>query len=330
MHVKDVQAIFDSFRDKKVIVLGDLMLDRYLWGRVTRISPEAPVPVVEIDSEFVRLGGAANVANNVAALGAQPLAIGIIGADTAGEKVRQLFQEYNFSTAGLIVDKSRCTTEKTRVIAHNQHVVRTDREVKTPISAEIFQAVLNCYQQLLPQADAIIFQDYNKGLIFKELIEVVIRRARSYNKIITVDPKFQNFFDYKQVTVMKPNKKEAEQTLGAQFQSPADVIQAGRMIRTRLDCKNVLITLGEQGMCLVDAEDQSALIPTTARKVHDVSGAGDTVISVLTVALAAGLPIELAARFANFAAGLVCEEVGVVPVDRQKLLQMVISQEVSA
>lgn len=322
-----ISQLFEDIKQQKIIILGDLMLDRYLWGKVARISPEAPVPVVEIESEFSRLGGAANVAYNVASMGATPLTIGVIGADAAGEEVRNQYRKLNFSAAGLIVDASRCTTEKTRIIAQDQHVVRTDREIKTEISDEILEQILVNFKGQLPQASAVILQDYNKGLITQKLLQQVIPLINEQGKIVVVDPKFNHFFDYKNVTLIKPNKKEAEQVLGMKIQSRADIIHAGEKIKEKLQCRNVLITLSEQGMSLFDENGQVEFIPTTARKVHDVSGAGDTVISVLSVALAAGADVRQASILANFAAGIVCEEVGVVPIKPDALYQVVVAAE---
>lgn len=327
MEKNELNILFENFNTKNIIIIGDLMLDRYLCGTVQRISPEAPVPVVEIESEFARLGGAANVANNIASLGANPIALGVVGDDASGQEIRAIFEEQGFSTSGIVTDPARCTTEKTRLIAHNQHVVRTDRETKTEIDDKILKKIIDAFKAHLPEADAIILQDYNKGLITKKLIREIIALCRKHDKLVMVDPKFQHFFDYKDVALIKPNKKEAEQILGTHLTTEAEIIAAGKEIKKRLNCAHVLITLSAQGMCLFNGGDQALFIPTTARKVHDVSGAGDTVISVLSVVMSSGASISEAAKLANYAAGLVCEEVGVVPINKEKFLNLLMNMK---
>lgn len=315
--------LFENFKNKKIIVLGDLMLDQYVWGTVNRISPEAPVPVVEVTTEFTRLGGAANVAHNLYSLGATAIPIGIVGNDREGDQLRHLMKALNFPTAHIITDESRPTVTKTRIIANDQHVVRADRESREPINSMLLQKVIEAVKQNIEPADALIFQDYNKGLLIKELIADVIKLAKHYQKIITVDPKFDNFFEYQSVTLFKPNRKETEAALGIKIGSPETLENSCRCLIERLKCEAVLITLGEQGMCLLDSRDQFTIIPTKARKVHDVSGAGDTVISTLTLALTTGTCIKEAITLANYAAGAVCGEVGVVPIEPVKLREAI-------
>ncbi len=308
---------------KRIAVLGDFMLDRYLWGSVTRISPEAPVPVVEIDTETEHLGGAANVANNIAGLGAMPLPIGVIGKDGSGERLLELVENAGFPSDGLLVDDTRPTTIKTRVIAHNQHVVRTDRESRRDLSPDVQEQMLRHLEKILPKLDAILIEDYNKGVIAQPFLSRVIELAQAHRCAIAVDPKFNHFFDYRRVTVFKPNRKETEEVLGMKLAAPSDLDRAGEILLQRLQCENVLITLGEQGMALFGQDGGSHLIPTRARRVHDVSGAGDTVIATLTVALASGADILEAATLANYAAGVVVGEVGAVPIDKQKLIEAI-------
>ncbi len=308
---------------KRIAVLGDFMLDRYFWGSVTRISPEAPVPVVEIESETEHLGGAANVANNIAALGARPFPLGVIGKDGSGERLLKLVENAGFPYEGLLEDASRPTTIKTRVIAHSQHVVRTDRESRRHLSAELQEALLSHLQNIMRPLDAILIEDYNKGVIAQPFLSKVIELARDHNCIVTVDPKFDHFLEYQRVTVFKPNRKETEEVLGLKLASSDDVNRAGEILLKRLQCDNVLITLGELGMALFRQEGSRHLIPTQARRVHDVSGAGDTVIATLTAALASGADILEAATLANYAAGVVVGEVGAVPIDKQKLIEAV-------
>ncbi|OQX57516.1 D-glycero-beta-D-manno-heptose-7-phosphate kinase [candidate division KSB1 bacterium 4484_219] len=316
---KRLQSLLDSFRGKKILVLGDLMLDRYLWGTVTHISPEAPVPVVEIEEESIRLGGAANVGNNVASLKAIPILVGVIGNDNSGRTLLSIMKENGYLTEGIIVDSTRPTTVKTRVIAHNQHVVRTDRESREDIGEEIQEKIFDILKRYLEQVDAILIEDYNKGLLVQGLIEEVIKVARQKGKIITVDPKFDHFFDFKNVTVFKPNRKEIEAALGKRLRTLEDITRAGHLIQEKLHCRCVVITLGEQGMALFEEDGQVNFLPTKARQVHDVSGAGDTVISTLTLSLVCGANFREACTLANYAAGIVCGQVGIVPITREKL-----------
>jgi len=320
-----IDWLFEQFRNKRIIVLGDLMMDRYVWGTVSRISPEAPVPIVEVTREFTRLGGAANVANNLYSLGATPIPIGIVGDDFEGNSLIELMKGSHFLSDFVFKDDSRATTVKTRFIANNQHVVRADRENRSPIRPELTEAVIEAVKSNLSQADAIIIQDYNKGLLTKELIAAVTDIANRDQKIITVDPKFDNFFEYKTVTLFKPNRKETEAALGIRIDSLESIQNACRMLISRLACQAVLITLGDQGMCFLDANGEFDQIPTKARSVHDVSGAGDTVISTLTLALTTGIELKEAITLANYAAGVVCGEVGVVPIEPSKLREAILN-----
>jgi rfaE bifunctional protein kinase chain/domain len=319
-----LQSLFAALAGKRVAVVGDLMLDRYYWGSVARISPEAPVPVVEVESESTRLGGAANVANNIASLGGTPLVVGVVGQDEAGRGLMSIVAENGFPNDGILVDPTRPTTVKTRVIAHHQHVVRVDKEVKQEISEEIQGRILDVLRRNASSLDAIIIEDYNKGVVVKRLIHEIVGFAKQNQLVITVDPKFNNFFEYKQVTVFKPNKTETEEALGVQLDDPAGVERAGRALLDRLKVENVLLTLGERGMALFEDRGPTTHVPTAARKVADVSGAGDTVISTLTMALAAGANIREASMLANFAGGIVCGEVGIVPIDADVLRQTVL------
>jgi D-glycero-beta-D-manno-heptose-7-phosphate kinase len=309
-----LHTLIENLSGKRVAVVGDLMLDRYYWGSVTRISPEAPVPVVEVDSESTRLGGAANVANNIASLGGTPLMIGVVGDDEAGKSLRSIIAESKLPGEGLLVDLSRPTTVKTRVIADHQHVVRVDREVKQDISEEMQQKVLDVLQRNVKSLDAIVIEDYNKGVVVKNLIHEIVDFAKRNNLIVTVDPKFNNFFEYKRVTVFKPNRKETEEALGVRLHDQKSVDEAAGTLLAKLEAENVLLTLGERGMTLVERGGAATHVPTMARNVADVSGAGDTVISTLTMALAAGATVREASMLANFAGGIVCGEVGIVPI----------------
>ncbi len=310
---------FKKFRSKKIIVIGDLMLDHYLEGTVERISPEAPVPVVEVKKEYMRLGGAANVAYNLHSLGALPILIGVIGDDAAGANLMNLMKKYNFCTDHVAVDKQRPTITKTRVIANDQHVVRADFESKEIVNNEVLQKIVDAIRVNIKIVDAVIIEDYDKGLLSKTLIKKIVQITDSQKKIITVDPKFNNFFHYKSVTLFKPNRKEAEAALGKKIQGDEELKAACNSILKSLRAKIVLITLGEKGMCCLNSEGDFFHVPTKAQKVHDVSGAGDTVISALTLALTAGADLKEAVTLANYAAGAVCGDVGVVPITPEKL-----------
>lgn len=324
-----LKSLFDKFNGERIAVIGDLMVDKYVWGSVSRISPEAPVPVLEVESESTRLGGAANVANNIKSLGAEPILFGVVGADEAGVSLKSILREMGSTDDGIITDTQRPTTVKTRVIALNQHVVRLDHEVRKDIDSEVVKRISDILNSMSNKLDAVLLEDYNKGMLTKELLDAVIKFAQRNDKIVNVDPKQNNFFEYKHVTVFKPNRKEAENALGLPAGSDQQAIAAAKELLRRLDCKNVLLTRGEKGMTLFECDGSYAHIPTKARKVADVSGAGDTVISTLTVALASGATVKEAAAIANHAGGIVCGEVGVVTVDKEKLFDAILSDSKS-
>ena len=323
MKIKRLNELKKKFSGLKIAVIGDLMLDCYYWGSVKRISPEAPVPVVEVDNEFYRFGGAANVAYNLIKLGAYPLPFGVIGSDNFGSIFSSLLAEANISSDYLVCDETRPTTAKTRILAHNQHVLRIDKESTTSISRDIQAKLLRKFEESIDDIDGIILQDYNKGVLTPSLIKKIIAIANKKNKLITVDPKFHNFFSYKNVSVFKPNRKEAEDVLGMKIRTSQDVTEAGKKLLVKLNAKHVLLTLGEGGIAVFEKGKEEKRMPTKARKVSDVSGAGDTVISTLTVALAAGANIYEASFLANYAAGIVCEEPGIVPIEIDKLFEIV-------
>ena len=315
-----------NFKEKRIAVIGDMMLDIYFWGDVKRISPEAPVPVLEVEDEFYRFGGAANVALNIAKLNGFPQPIGVIGYDNFGTVFNSLLSEQNISHHGIIEDDSRPTTAKTRVIADSQHIVRIDKESKETIGQKIQNKIFEHVKSIIKNVDGIILQDYNKGVLSSSLIAQLIELANKNKKLVTVDPKFNNFYEYKNVTVFKPNRKEAEDILGMKIKTNADVSFAGNTLLKKLNAKNILLTLGEDGIAVFAKGKPEKRMPTKARKVADVSGAGDTVISTLTLALAAGANIYEASYLANYAGGLVCEEVGIIPIDIDKLFDTVIRE----
>jgi len=321
---KRIEELFNGFQNKRIAVIGDLMIDRYFWGNVERISPEAPVPIIEVTEESNRLGGAANVANNIASLGGIPIMVGVVGSDEGSKILKRLVEERGFPTCGIVEDASRPTTIKSRVIAHDHHIVRIDQEVKTDISDATQKKILELLDDHFKDIDGIILEDYNKGVLTKQLVSDIIEQARRASKIVTVDPKYNNFFEYRNVSVFKPNKKEAEEALGKRLASMEDYKAAAEEILHKLNAENVLLTLGDMGMILYEQGGASSHVATTARKVADVSGAGDTVISTLTMTLLAGGTIREAATLANIAGGIVCGEVGIVPIDPKILFETAI------
>ena len=312
-----------GFEGKRIAVIGDMMLDGYYWGDVKRISPEAPVPVLEVEEEFFRFGGAANVALNIQTLGGTPIPVGVIGYDNYGTIFSSLMKENKIEDDYILVDDERPTTTKTRVIANSQHVVRIDKESKSDINSKIEEKLVVQLANLIDSLDGIILQDYNKGVLTSSLINKIISIANNKNILVTVDPKFDNFFDYKNVTVFKPNKKETEAVLGMKINSDEDISSAGERLLLELNSQYVLLTLGENGIAVFEKDGTEKRMPTKARKVADVSGAGDTVISTLTIALTAGANIYEASFLANYAAGVVCGEVGIVPIEKEKLFEAV-------
>jgi len=314
--------ILKKAEKSSVAVIGDIMLDRFFWGNVSRISPEAPVPVVELQNETFHLGGAANVAANLKTLGLNPILLGVLGNDKSGNDFVELCKKLNLVTDGLHLANGRPTTVKTRIIANNQHVARVDREIRDNISPEIQNFFLN-YLKSITNLKAIIFEDYNKGMLPKEFIKKVIDFANDNGITITVDPKQDNFFEFRNVTLFKPNKKEAQTALGYKLDSIESIRRAGLELLSRLDCQNVLITLGSQGMMLFQQDGNIYSVPTRARKVADVSGAGDTVIASFTAAYIGGGSAAEASSVANFASGTVCEQPGVVPIELPDLLESI-------
>jgi len=321
-----LKELLQNFRGKKIAVVGDLMLDRYYWGSVQRVSPEAPVPVVEVESESIRLGGAANVACNIQALGGEPILVGLIGNDHVGRSLVDMLKERNLETQGIIVDGSRPTTIKTRIIAHGQHVVRIDNESKADCPDHLISRIIDAVRYNIRDIDGIVIEDYNKGVATAEVIRQVIAVAAKYSKIVTVDPKFNNFTEYKGVTVFKPNRREVEEVLGGRLRTIDDVVSAGKRLLSMLSVQNVLLTRGEEGMSLFEANGGTMHVPTMAENVQDVSGAGDTVIATLTMALAGGAAVREACVLANCAGGVVVGSVGIVPIEPRELIAAVLRQ----
>ncbi|HTO94772.1 MAG TPA: D-glycero-beta-D-manno-heptose-7-phosphate kinase [Bacteroidota bacterium] len=316
-----VRGLLGKFRGKRVAVVGDVMLDRYYWGSVHRVSPEAPVPVVEVDTESVRFGGAANVANNIQALGGSPFVVGLVGDDHPGSLFTKMMNDQGLDTSGIVTDSSRPTTIKTRVIAAGQHVVRIDNESKQDSPAHLQARLIDAVRSNIDSLDGIIIEDYNKGAVTRELIHAVIALAGERKKPVTVDPKFNNFFEYRGVTVFKPNRREVEEAVGGKLRTLADMDRAGKHLLDTLRAENVLLTRGEEGMSLYSADGGVRHLPTTAEVVQDVSGAGDTVIATLTMGLVSGGTIAESCILANCAGGVVVGAVGIVPVLPDQLLE---------
>lgn len=323
-----IQKILTGIENHKVLVMGDLMIDEYLWGSVRRLSPEAPVPVVEIDSETVHFGGAANVALNLKALSCQPLMLGLVGQDRRGDLFYDLLRDEGMCADFIIRTSDRPTTVKTRIIGENQHLARVDREKIQYLDTDLEKLVLDKFETALSaDINAIILEDYNKGLLTKKIIDHVIKRARERDLIITVDPKFINFLEFKGVTVFKPNIKEAARALARSIQTDEDVVRAGHDLVQIMDAKSVLLTRGSRGVSLFQPSGRASHIGAKTRKVADVSGAGDTVISTMSAALCAAATAEEAAYLANEAAGIVCEQVGIVPIELRQLSERLLQQD---
>lgn len=314
-----VEEIFGSLAGKNIAVIGDIMLDRYFWGNVTRVSPEAPVPVIDLEHETFHLGGAANVASNLCSLDVNALLCGIIGDDNSGEMFESICKEKGIDPSGLYKDKGRPTTVKTRIIGNNQQIVRLDREVRNTIDGSGEDHILKSLESA-GNLSGIIFGDYDKGAISAKLIEKVLAFAESNNIPTYIDPKFDNFLYYKGVTVLKPNQKEAAQALDMPIKSMNDVNVAGAKLKDVLGCKNVLLTLGNKGMMLFEENGSTHHIDTKVRLVSDVSGAGDTVIATFAACCSANASMKEAAIIANIAAGYVCEEPGIVSVNQENIL----------
>lgn len=322
MNETEIRSLFEKFKGLKVLVIGDVMIDAYVWGKVERISPEAPVPVVRVTAKEDRLGGAANVALNIAALGAEPLICAVAGIDQKGEVLADLLSEKGMSAEGIVYSDERPTTVKTRVISNHQHIVRVDEESHAPLSVKEESAVLERIEALMDsqKPDVVIFEDYNKGLLTANLIEAAVAAAAKRGIPTAVDPKKENFFTYRGVTLFKPNFKELVEGLKLELiKGNKDGLEAAvREMENRLNNKISLITLSEQGV-YIKADGSHHHLPAHIRKIADVSGAGDTVISVAALCLALGTAPEFMAALSNLAGGLVCEKVGVVPIDKERL-----------
>ncbi|HSE40302.1 MAG TPA: D-glycero-beta-D-manno-heptose-7-phosphate kinase [Acidobacteriota bacterium] len=319
MNRSTVQQFISRFSSLRILVIGDFMLDHYVTGRVDRISPEAPVPVVDVEGESYRLGGAGNVVMNALALGAKTIPIGVIGNDWAGKMVSDLLGEQNISSGGLI-ETPRSTTLKTRIVAHQQQVVRVDREQRELVDEATEQKLADNFTHNLDQADAIIVSDYSKGTLTPSLLSKILPAARLKNKLLCLDPKVRHFSSYTPVTIITPNQAEAASVLGYPIVNEDDLKAAAKRIQQMIDCKALLITRGDKGMALF-AEGKLTHVHAKAREVYDVTGAGDTVVTSLCLALAAGADVLSAVEIANAAAGVVVGKIGTAWVDPEELLE---------
>lgn len=323
---EELFAALKKIEKKKILVVGDIILDRYIWGRVDRISPEAPVPVVESLKTEDRLGGAGNVVRNLRGLGVQVSLAGFVGDDDEGRLVLELLDDGDTNRDGVVIDRTRRTTMKTRVVAHTQQVCRIDREDKDLPSVPLQEALGAIVEAQLKDYDAVIVSDYAKGAISGSLLE---RLKKSFDagvlgiksRPLVIDPKPANFAMYNGATIIKPNKKEAEAALGRKFTSPQDAIAGAQELKKRWNTEMMLITLGEWGLVLLTPDNESLHLETTAKEVFDVSGAGDTVTAMIASALSAGLSPRIAGELSNVAAGIVVSEVGTVAIDMPRMVE---------
>jgi D-beta-D-heptose 7-phosphate kinase/D-beta-D-heptose 1-phosphate adenosyltransferase len=316
---KRLGELLDGFGKCRVAILGDMMLDRYVWGDVNRISPEAPVPVVEVSRETVRFGGAANVAENVASLGASAIVVGVVGRDENAHLLTSFLTERGVDISKVLDVDGRPTTTKTRIIAHSQQVVRADREDTRSLSADTESRLIELATEAIESADVLVISDYGKGVVSERTLAAVLERVHEAGKPVCVDPKESHFGSYTGVTAITPNQKETAGAVEFGIRGEEDLLRAGWELRKRLDAECVIITRGEEGMSLFMRDSEHIHLPTMAREVFDVTGAGDTVVGVLAVALAAGATMVEAAVVANHAAGMVIREIGTASVTTEEI-----------
>jgi D-glycero-beta-D-manno-heptose-7-phosphate kinase len=321
----DIQTIIKAIRtfpNYKVLVVGDIMMDEFLWGEVTRISPEAPVPIVKVEKETFLLGGAANVVNNLLGLKGQVILSGVIGSDGMGRRFLKKLQSLGTTTEGIVVEEGRPTAIKTRVIAHHQQVVRVDREKIFPIAGESMKRILEVVRKNSPQIRGIIVSDYGKGVVSQELMVNLKKIAAGKAIPLLVDPKPHNLKWYDRVTLITPNHLEAGLAAGKKIESQEDLLSVGAQLLKKTKCESVLITRGREGMTLFTKNKKAEHIPTVAQKVFDVTGAGDTVIATLILSLVSGLNMSQACMASNYAAGIVVGEVGTAAVQAGDLIRV--------
>jgi D-beta-D-heptose 7-phosphate kinase/D-beta-D-heptose 1-phosphate adenosyltransferase len=320
---RSLEKILSRFSKVKILVVGDIMMDRFIWGKVSRISPEAPVPVVAVEKETFLLGGAANVVNNIHSLGGKVSLCGVVGDDEMGEKIIKELAEMGIGMHGIFVEQGRQTTTKTRIIAHQQQVVRIDREATDHLKVPTLRNLSEFLKKNMEGFNGVILSDYGKGLLTKELIRATIRRAREMKKFIMVDPKLKNFSHYKGATVITPNAAEASAASGILINDLSSLKRAGRMLLKKLGCDVLVITRGEEGIAIFEPHQEPFLVSTVAKEVYDVTGAGDTVIGTMALALGAGARVIEAAKLANYAAGIVVGKIGTATVSWAELFNVV-------
>jgi rfaE bifunctional protein kinase chain/domain len=323
MAISSYLKIISDFKSVNVLVVGDLILDQFIWGDVSRISPEAPVPVVWVKKESYMPGGASNVANNLRSLGANVHLVGVIGDDANGAILKLELDQKGIRTSGIAVDGSRPTILKTRVVAQHQQVVRIDKEKSERLSDDLIKRMVSYIESVIKKMDAIVIEDYGKGVITPALLSKVVPLARRSNKIISVDPKEEHFAYYKGISVITPNNHEASRAVGFEIKDEETLKKAGKKLLDKIGCKIVLITLGENGMAVFQKGKPMKHIPTVAQEVFDVSGAGDTVIASYTLSLASGADPVKSAYIANCAGGIVVGKVGIAVVTPEELTDRV-------
>ncbi len=316
---KRALEIIDRFDRAKVLVVGDLMVDQFIWGKVSRISPEAPVPVVNVTSESLLLGGCANVLNNVFSMGGQVAVSGIVGSDPMGRWLVDALQQMKIDTAGVIVEEKRPTSIKTRIVAHNQQVVRFDKEDKSPVTNDSLNKIITYIQSIQDDLGAIIISDYNKGVFSEQLVREIRQITTRRGIILCIDPKQSDFTPYRGCDLLTPNRQETERALGREIEVGDDLIRKGASLLQDFGLKALLVTMGEDGMILFQNGGSVTHIPAVAREVFDVTGAGDTVIGVFALSVAAGATFTEAAVLANHAAGIAVGKIGTAPVRRDEL-----------
>lgn len=318
---ENLLEILASFSNRRIIVLGDIMLDQYIWGKVQRISPEAPVPIIEVQSEEFRLGGAANVALNLCALGARVELVGICGKDSHAKTIKQLLKKQKLSTEGIFGDAERPTTLKTRIGAASQQIVRIDLEQTNELNNALAQELIAYLETLIPQCDALVIEDYDKGLLNAAMIAEVLQLCHKHAVPVAVDPKQKNFFCYQQVEIFKPNFAELQGSLGKSLASEEDFISSAAKLRSEMNAKFLVVTRGSKGMYIFDGSEQPTCLPSFAREVFDVSGAGDTVISALCLAYLFARDIVSAALIANHAAAVVVAKHGTATANPVEIME---------
>ncbi|GAB4270449.1 MAG: D-glycero-beta-D-manno-heptose-7-phosphate kinase [Candidatus Rifleibacteriota bacterium] len=320
MQRSELEKILNKFSKANIAVLGDVMLDEFCWGKVDRISPEAPVPIVQVKKETWRPGGAANVATNLVALGAKAHIFGIVGDDGAGRRLAEALNKEAIGTEGLIIDSGRRTSVKTRIISQKQQMIRIDRENTEAIDYERQKMIIQTLFHMADELDGVIVSDYAKGVIVESLLNEVTEKFKRLGKFVSIDPKLKNFGIYKKPTVITPNTKEAESTLGRVFETEEDVLKGGQDLLKKTGADAILITRSEHGMSLFEKGQKPVTIPTKALDVYDVTGAGDTVIATFSLALAAGCSMIEAAEISNLAAGVVVGIVGTAATNSAQIL----------